>query len=107
MIVDNKKLCYLSKNQTKYNIRPRKIYSWINDDSVNIYSTEEYNGTAWSAGGNTLSNPRYTGGCGTQAAGLMMGGEVAGGSTAVTITEEYISPGTGNYDELFIASEGL
>ena len=64
--------------------------------------TEEYDGSAWSAGGNLATARWNLAGCGTQSAGLCMGGD--SGSKSV-VTEEYTHPGS--YDELFTASQGL
>jgi hypothetical protein len=47
--------------------------------------TEEYNGTSWSSGGNLGTARGYFAGCGTQSAGLCMGG-MPGVSN---VTEEY------------------
>jgi hypothetical protein len=50
-------------------------------------STEEYDGSTWTAGGN-LGTARYSlMGCGTQTAALAFGGTVSG--SAVSNTEEY------------------
>jgi hypothetical protein len=47
-------------------------------------STEEYNGTSWTAGGNVGTSRRYLAGCGIQTAGLIFGGNPPTGAT-----EEY------------------
>jgi hypothetical protein len=66
-------------------------------------TTEEYDGTSWSAGG-ALSTARYiAAGTGTLSAGLCMGGYADG---VLNSTEEYHA-GAGSYDELFGASGGL
>jgi hypothetical protein len=66
-------------------------------------TTEEYDGTSWSAGG-ALATARYiNAGTGTQSAGLCMGGY---GGGALNSTEEY-DPGPGTYAELFSALGGL
>jgi hypothetical protein len=39
----------------------------------NTTSTEEYNGTSWTAGGNVGTARRYLAGCGIQTAGLIFG----------------------------------
>jgi hypothetical protein len=57
----------------------------LNDDT-NLTTTEEYNGTAWSSGGNLATARRYLAGAGTLSAGLCTGG-VAG--TYSNVTEEY------------------
>jgi hypothetical protein len=64
--------------------------------------TEEYNGTAWSSGGNLVTARGGLGGCGTQSLGLCMGGY---GPATTNVTEEY--DGIGSYSELFTPSQGL
>jgi hypothetical protein len=54
--------------------------------TVNVNSTEEYNGSGWAAGGDLNTARRGLGGCGTQTAGLAFGGYT---TTKVTSTEEY------------------
>ena len=74
------------------------------DGSGLVNVTEEYNGTAWSSGGN-FSFVRYkAAGAGTQSAGLCMGGY--DNVNPLSITEEY-DPGPGSYDEMFTVSQGL
>jgi hypothetical protein len=72
------------------------------DDSVSNV-TEHYDGTSWSAGGNLATARDVLAGAGTQSAGLCMGGSTGSDSN---VTEEY-NAGTGSYDELFTASQGL
>ena len=52
-------------------------------------STEEYNGTAWTAGGALPISKRYMAACGTQTAGLGVGGKPETVPTGTTSTEEY------------------
>lgn len=54
----------------------------------NIASTEEYNGSGWSAGGNVVQGRDGAIGAGTIPAGLIMGG-IYPGTTYVALTEEY------------------
>jgi hypothetical protein len=65
--------------------------------------TEEYNGAAWSSGGNLVTARQALAGAGTQAVGLCMGGTTG---SRTNVTEEYTG-NTGSYDELFSASGGL
>jgi len=74
-------------------------------DGSNSNVTEEYDGTSWSSGGNLGTARAYLAGCGTQSAGLCMGGYVSS-NPGSNVTEEYTG-GTGSYDELFTASQGL
>ena len=72
--------------------------------SVGSFSnaTEEYDGSAWSSGGNLATARGGLAGCGTQSLGLCMGGYTA---STLNVTEEY--DGTGSYSELFSPSQGL
>ena len=65
-------------------------------------ATEEYDGSAWSSGGNLATARSGLAGCGTQSLGLCMGGYTA---STLNVTEEYY--GTGSYSELFSPSQGL
>ena len=58
--------------------------------TVVVTNTEEYNGTAWTAGGNMVTARRSLAGCGTQTAGLAIGGTDSANS-ATAATEEYTS----------------
>ena len=58
---------------------------------------------AWSSGGNLATARSRLAGAGTQALGLCMGGHTGSVSN---VTEEYTG-GTGSYDELFTAEQGL
>ena len=57
-----------------------------------VSSTEEYDGSAWTAGGSLIYAVTGLAGAGTQAAGLGFGGYSTGG--AVGNTEEYSNPST-------------
>jgi hypothetical protein len=46
-------------------------------------TTEEYNGSSWTAGGNATTSRYALGGCGTQTAGLIFGGTIQGGNKNV------------------------
>jgi hypothetical protein len=59
-------------------------YNWV--PAGNIISTEEYNGSSWTGGGNLPAAQRNLGGAGTQTAGLAFGG-LTGNPT--TSTFEY------------------
>ena len=67
-----------------------------------LNSTEEYDGTSWSAGGNLATGRNAPAAAGTQSVGLCMGGDI---SSYLSSTEEYTHPG--GYDELFTPSQGL
>lgn len=55
-----------------------------------ISTTEEYNGSTWSAGNNLVSTATfYGGGCGTLSAGLKAGGNADGSTTGTLLTETY------------------
>ena len=69
--------------------------------SPNRDTTEEYNGSSWSAGGDLTTAHSYGAGAGTQSAAF-----AAGGTGTNNITSEY-APGPGGYDEVFIGSGGL
>ena len=74
------------------------------DGNSTIYNkTEEYNGTAWSAGGNQVTGRNSAAGAGTLSAGLCMGGAVS----PKTQTEEYTAPGPGQYSTLFTGHGSL
>ncbi len=54
--------------------------------TINVATTEEYDGTSWAAGGDLGTARRFLAGCGTQTAGLSFGGWIA---ARTAITEEY------------------
>ena len=58
--------------------------SFGGNSGVTSNITEEYNGSAWSSGGNLNTARYYLGGCGTLNSGLSFGG-----ITTTNITEEY------------------
>ena len=66
-------------------------------------TTEEYNGTSWSSGGDLTTGRASGAAAGTQSAGLYAGGYI---SSTSNITEEY-DTGGGSYTQLFTASGGL
>jgi hypothetical protein len=72
--------------------------------TVALTSTEEYDGSAWTAGGN-LGTARYVlSGAGTQTAGLAFGGLT---TTAVANTEEYDGSAWTTGGNLTTARHGL
>jgi hypothetical protein len=46
-----------------------------NNGTINVATTEHYNGTSWSAGGNLATARESLAGVGTQTAGLSFGGD--------------------------------
>jgi hypothetical protein len=70
--------------------------------SATVNTTEEYNGTSWSSGGNLITARAGFAEAGTSSAGLCFGNQSPVGNS----TEEY-GAGPGSYDELFTASQGL
>lgn len=67
-------------------------------------STEEYDGTSWSAGGDLGTAVRTHYGCGTQSAGLSFGGYL---SSSVDITEEYNGSTWSTGGSLSTARQGI
>ena len=65
--------------------------------------TQEYDGTAWSAGGNLPTALYVVKGAGTSSAGLSIGGYSGGQRDLVY---EY-DGGAGSYAEMFTPSQGL
>jgi hypothetical protein len=59
------------------------------------FSTEEYNGTSWSAGGTMAECKFRHGGAGTQTAGLAFGGFNSNNIFGMCNTEEYTSGNVG------------
>ena len=57
------------------------------DASGVLNTTEEYNGSGWSLGGNLGTARRALGGTGTQAAGLAIGGYVSGPAAVANVEE--------------------
>ena len=56
--------------------------------SVTTAAPEKYDGTSWTTTGSMLTARTYLGGCGTQTAGLAIGGSPTG-SNETTATEEF------------------
>ena len=67
--------------------------AWCGRDTPIYNVTEEYDGSSWASGGNYPANSNDTGGCGTQSAGLGVGGLDPNNSnpkpSVMTTTGEY------------------
>ena len=74
---------------------------WYDSGKFYLGTSQSFSGV-WSSGGNLGTGRRDLAGCGTQSAGLCMGGR--DGSVS-NVTEEY-NP-VGSYEELFTPSTGL
>jgi hypothetical protein len=72
-------------------------------DGSNKNTTEEYDGSAWSSGGNLATARGYLAGAGAQLAAFSAGGTTG---TNSVVTEEY-DLGTMVYGELFTPSQGV
>jgi len=75
---------------------------WYDSGKFYLGTSQSFSGT-WSSGGNLATARYWIAGCGTQTAGLSMGGY---DGSDLNVTEEY-NAGPGSYDELFTPSQGL
>ena len=76
---------------------------WYDSGKFHLGTSQTFTPGVWSSGGNLGTARESLAGCGTQTAGLCMGGTTGSNSN---VTEEYTG-GSGSYDELFSPSQGL